>query len=78
MLIDYPTKEYRTFKCLEPKAIAPSVTQKNGLTLPSKSPAPNTAEHLNLRTELPTTSFATIMTHSSPPAKHNKYLCGNQ
>ena len=39
MLVDYPTKEYRTFECLEPKAIVPSGTQKNGSTLPSKSPA---------------------------------------
>ena len=78
MLVDYPTKEYRTFECLEPKAIVPSVTQKNGSTLPSKSPAPNTAEHLNPRTELPITSSATIMTHSSPPAKHNEYLCANR
>jgi len=36
------------------------------------------AEHLNPRTELPITSSATIMTHSSPPAKHNEYLCANR
>jgi len=39
MLVDYPTKEYCTFECLEPKAIVPSGTRKNGSTLPSESSA---------------------------------------
>ena len=76
-LVDYLTKEYRTFECLKQKAILPSKTQKNGLTLPSKLPTPNTAEHYNQHTTLPTTSSTTITTHSLPPAKHNKYLCAN-
>ena len=42
-LVDYPTKEYCMFKCLVLKVIVPSLSQKNGSTRPSKTPAPNMA-----------------------------------
>ena len=68
-LVDYLTKEYRTFEFIKQKAVVPSKTRKNGSTPPSKLPAQNTAGHLNPRTELPTTSSAIIMTHSLPPSE---------
>ncbi len=73
MLVVYLIIEYPTLEFLEPKAILPSATQKNGSTPPSKSLAPNTGDHLNLPTVSPTTSSAIIKTPSSLPVKLSKF-----